>query len=84
MNRSNSVRVALNVFMAFVTVPVLFLAYWKGSDLYDNFSKTDAYVEKMCSPALTKRLTCFCFSQYGRECPLERANLSAEMLSEKE
>jgi hypothetical protein len=84
MNKHNAIRAAVNVFFAFIAIPVLFLAYWKGQDLYYKFSKTDAYVEKLCTPALTKRLMCFCFAEYGRECPLERANLSAEMLSEKE
>lgn len=65
-----SIRAAVKTILVLsLLTPVLGLAYWKASDLYINFSKTDEYVENLCAPAMTRRLMCFCFHEYGRACP---------------
>ena len=55
-----------------VVILLAMLGLLQVRDVYVGLTSSDVEVENRCSMALSKHLTCWCYQEYGRPCPLEK------------
>ncbi len=66
-------KIIKRVLIGIMGCVIMVLALSAAHNLYINLTTSDEAVAGRCDMALSKNLMCWCYSEYGRSCPLETA-----------